>query len=741
MLKTTYPFKLNARQSSAAALVLGLALSLSVGMTSVVWAQNGDTNAQDYYANFYDQAMTAYQKGDSTTAIDLLTKAFRLAPNNAAILNNLAAAYIQRGVGFQNKNKNYASAADDYRKALFYLEYMWPASVQKTPSNTQNVDIARDNLTNAIKGLQANPADAKWHQQAAVELQRKGQLQGALVEYAWVTRLAPNAGDAWLKQGDLLGVFQRWDKALAAYQKAAQATPSPSDVVFVKLGTAFLQTQNAPKAVDMFNKALALKPKNRDALLGLEQVWRKEIGLNPNNMSAHLNLGAVYQQLERYDDAQGQYALAQRMAPSNPLVPLNIGSLLMAKKQYQAALTYFDQALKIDPNNAQALTYKADALKELGRTDDAAALLQKAAQHGGPAISPANTRNTFEDLVSAATATHDATKIKSAWASYAAAFPNDADVAYRAGLALHEQKAYPDAVAYYQQAIRLDAKNADAYANLGSALVALNRQSEAADALNKAIAINPKLDSAKSLLAKIQQGQQSQLAVEASKFHEQGQLAKAVPLYEKALAADPTNDDILSRYGLALQGLKRYDEALKAYDKAINLNKKEALYPYYKGTLLAQQGKPTLAKTAFESALMLDPNLTQAKEAIAALQSQNAETLLLKAYEAYDKKQYPQAQSMLNEVLKADPNNAMAHYYQGLVYEATQKMDQAKASYEKAVTLNPKFGDALYALAVVCDTQGQVEPAKKYYQAFLTATQGQPEDEFIKYAKERLTQL
>jgi tetratricopeptide (TPR) repeat protein len=56
---------------------------------------------------------------------------------------------------------------------------------------------------------------------------------------------------------------------------------------------------------------------------------------------------------------------------------------------------------------------------------------------------------------------------------------------------------------------------------------------------------------------------------------------KAVPAlvmkgscYDRALGIDPKNNDILDRKGSAFQYLKRYDEAIKCYDKALGIDPK-----------------------------------------------------------------------------------------------------------------------------------------------------------------------
>ena len=54
---------------------------------------------------------------------------------------------------------------------------------------------------------------------------------------------------------------------------------------------------------------------------------------------------------------------------------------------------------------------------------------------------------------------------------------------------------------------------------------------------------------------------------QAVAFHAQGRLAEAEPLYRQVLAADPDNAVVLINWGHALNGLRRFEPALAAYDR------------------------------------------------------------------------------------------------------------------------------------------------------------------------------
>jgi len=689
----------------------------------------------EYYANYSEQAMTAFHKGEYTQAIDLLTKALQMSPTNTALLNNLAASYVQRGVFYQNSSRDYEKALADYRMGTFYLVHEWPSGVPYKGGSEENVRILKANLESVWSALKVAPDNWKWHLQAAWDLRRKGLLQQAMVEYAMTTDINPKASEAWAAQGDIYSVRQKWEKAVNAYQKAIETASAKSDSLYVHLGTAELQTSQPEKAVDAFNQAMAINPQNKDATLALEQMWRKELSLNPRNVAAHINLGAVYQQMDRPHDAYNEYEAAEHLSPGNPLVKLNLASLAISQKDWPHADAWADSVLSQDPSNVKALLYKADILKQTGRGPQAEQYLSRALD------TAPDKKAIMDQLVSIYKAQGDNQKLHDTWQRYAEMFPNDADVQYQAGVSLHEIKDYEGAVHYYQQAIRLKPDFADAYANLGTALHALNRDSEALAALQKAQKLNPNMEEVKTLVASLNQADASQALTEAVRLHQAGQYKEAAAQYEIALKRDPKNPDILSRYGLALQSLRLNKEAEAAYDKAIAASPDTAIYYYYKGTLLDEQNQVPEATRMYEKALSLDPDMTQAKDALTNLKTATADNSLNNVLAAYNKKEYPQALQLVNKVIVGDADNATAYYYKGLIYDAQKKPVLAQEAYQKTLELNPKNTDAAYALAVALDTEGKKEEAKTHYEQFLDLMKDQPEDDFVKYAKQRVSAL
>src|SRR6266567_5330580 len=125
---------------------------------------------------------------------------------------------------------------------------------------------------------------------------------------------------------------------------------------------------------------------------------------------------------------------------------LEEGNRFFDLERYQEGLAAYEQALRLDPNDAVAFATKGYALYELKRFEEALAACEQAIR-----LDP----------------------------NYAAAYNNK-------GWALNGLKRYQEGLAACEQAIRLDPNLAVAYQNKGKALNGLNRKEEAQQAYEKA---------------------------------------------------------------------------------------------------------------------------------------------------------------------------------------------------------------------------------------------------------------
>ncbi|MDX1686948.1 MAG: tetratricopeptide repeat protein [Candidatus Promineifilaceae bacterium] len=110
------------------------------------------------------------------------------------------------------------------------------------------------------------------------------------------------------------------------------------------------------------------------------EAYEQAISLSPENVNFYLNLVSLLIATGRPDDALERAEQAKVLAPSDPHVWATVASAYLANGnrlaetgdatgaglQYQEAINAAQQATDIDPNNAEAYAYMAQALARLG---------------------------------------------------------------------------------------------------------------------------------------------------------------------------------------------------------------------------------------------------------------------------------------------------------------------------------------------------------------------------------------
>jgi len=93
---------------------------------------------------------------------------------------------------------------------------------------------------------------------------------------------------------------------------------------------------------------------------------------DPKNAEPRIQLGNLYFDAERYDQAIEWYAQALKLAPKNVDVSTDLGVSYYYANQPDKALTQFDQSLKLDPKHTKTIL-NVGVVKAFGKQDLAGA--------------------------------------------------------------------------------------------------------------------------------------------------------------------------------------------------------------------------------------------------------------------------------------------------------------------------------------------------------------------------------
>ncbi len=192
---------------------------------------------------------------------------------------------------------------------------------------------------------------------------------------------------------------------------------------------------------------------------------------------------------------------------------------------------------------------------------------------------------------------------------------------------------------------------------------------------------------------------------EAGRALEQEKYADAVPLLEKALAADPA--DYRARFNLAfaLTQLQRDREAVEHYAKVVEQQPDLVPARLNLGILLLRQKQPAAAAPHLEVAAEKKPQDFRARFYL-------AEALLGAG-------QHDRAATAYRQALELDAKSAAATLGLGRTLARTGQLDAAREHYLGAIALDPEFRDALLELGELLEQKQQSAQALELYLEFL----------------------
>jgi tetratricopeptide (TPR) repeat protein len=176
--------------------------------------------------------------------------------------------------------------------------------------------------------------------------------------------------------------------------------------------------------------------------------------------------------------------------------------------------------------------------------------------------------------------------------------------------------------------------------------------------------------------------------------------------YEEALTAFEQTIRLYPNYAVAyggkgntLRNLKRYEEALTAYEQAVQLDPNFAYAYYNKGTALRNLKRYEEALAAYGQAILLNPNYADAY-------NNKGNTL-------YELKRYEEALTAYEQVIHLDPNSADAYNNKGATLRNLKRYEEALTAFEQAIHFDPNCVLAYHNKSTTLQTLGRSKEAQQ----------------------------
>lgn len=338
-----------------------------IWITSIAWAQQPSPAEATLR-----HAIQLHQSGDVEGAIREYRVYLKQTPNNVMARSNLGAALSKAG--------RYEEAISEYKQALNAEPGNVPVRINLALSyyKTAQLTSAAEQLTTVVAEQPANrqavfllaDCDLRLGENKKV-IQLLSPLEKEtpddkgliyLLGTALIRDEQPARGqllvDRILRDGDsaearlLLGTTKmnarEFAEALVDLKKAAELNPQLPDV-FSYYGLALLTTGD---------------------MAGAAEAFRKELQSNPNDFVSNLQLGVLFKQDQRYDEARRSLERALRVRPGDPGVRYQLATLDLLGGNLEPARKQLEQLTKETPDFVEAHVSLATIYYRLKRKDD-----------------------------------------------------------------------------------------------------------------------------------------------------------------------------------------------------------------------------------------------------------------------------------------------------------------------------------------------------------------------------------
>ena len=354
-----------------------------------------------------------------------------------------------------------------------------------------------------------------------------------------------------------------------------------------------------------------------------------------------------------------------------------LGNLLYSGKEYEAAITSCDQALKIKPELHEVWYNRGVALSNLGRIEEAISSYDQAL------------------------------KIK----------PDDHQPWNNRGVALSNLGRIEEAISSYDQALRIKPDYHQAWNNRGNALSNLGRIEEAISSYDQALKIKPDYHQAWNNRGNV--------------LSNLGQIEEAISSYNQALKIKPDDHQAWNNRGVALADLGRLEEALASYDQVLKIQPDDHKAWNNRGNALADLGRLEEALASYDQALKFQPddhrawnirgmalfNLGRLEEALASFdqalkfQPNGQEAWNIRGMALFNLGRLGEALASFDQALKIQPDFHEAWNNRGMALFNLGRLEEAIASFDQALKFKPDSHKAWSNRGIALSQLGKLEEA------------------------------
>ncbi len=416
-------------------------------------------------------------------------------------------------------------------------------------------------LAGSLCAAQSGRDDPIAHYNQGIDHEDKGRYSEAIAEYRTAIRLDPRQPPFYFKLAHLQVKLGRQLDAVQTVKQLLAIEPATADA-YLFLANIYQAQEDFAEAERSARKYLELRPNDfegyyhlgmsligKNDLASAEEQFKRSLQINPDFDGARFQLGQIYAQRGEFSAAEEQLQKAVRLNPDNPRSRYKLGFVLSKLDRYEEAVAQLNRAVELAPQMAEAHHALAGVYRRMGR-----------------AAESARTQAEFERLSRAEVEGRQKSRRISAY--------------HRKGSELLSQDKLSEALAVFEEILRLDPNNDLAYYRMAQIYYSLGQIDKAAEPAAAAVRIKDHEAAYHHLLAlclgakgeyaqAITEVEKAIKLMEVSDFHNtlgnlyfaSGDYQRAIPEYRRAVKLEPGKANFHLNLAVALEKAGRFDEA------------------------------------------------------------------------------------------------------------------------------------------------------------------------------------
>jgi tetratricopeptide (TPR) repeat protein len=239
--------------------------------------------------------------------------------------------------------------------------------------------------------ISAQSTAKEWYDKG-LKLKDTEEYEEALTAFKNAISKKADYSDAYYQAGQCCNELENYEDAIDFFKKYNPSSNDAKKNKYNELGFSYYSLQNGKDGLEQYNKTLALFPNNGTAIRGIgniyyeiEEDYDQAIGYyeralkvdEENSRPVYYNLGWLYNDGERYDDAVKVLLKGIEYDSEESGYREELGYAYYMREEYEFAITQLNKAISLDESSRLGYYYKGLCFVATNKKGDAMSMYYK----------------------------------------------------------------------------------------------------------------------------------------------------------------------------------------------------------------------------------------------------------------------------------------------------------------------------------------------------------------------------